>query len=357
MNRRVFYFSLLALTISACSGVNNKTALGGFEYAEQAEAKKIVIPQGLDRPEESKKYHITSKINSSGLIGKNMDIRAPSLVLPVAASSRIDPKSEKATIWFDQVLDDISIQSFIQQAIEEHLASQGAKLTALDAGNNVYESSNFHNETDSGFLFFKSVDTTEELRFRYQLESKSHGRSVALTVELFDYLFTESDGSTKTLSALEKHRRETTMLNEIIAQVDYKYRVKQREIRLDRVNQKLVHIEQNLEGEPAYLVEMKLDLLWSNLPVFFEENGFTITDLDEGKKIYFVDFVKPDTSIWDTIWGDDVHIIDVEDAKYQFVLAKQNEKALITIYDAEGNALSKETLERIFPVMEQGLSF
>ena len=65
-------------------------------------------------------------------------------------------------------------------------------------------------------------------------------------------------------------------------------------------------------------------------------------------------------SIWDTIWGDKRPVIEVSDAKYQFVLEAlddKNHKTAVTIYNAEGEPLALDVLERIFPVMESGLSF
>ena len=89
-------------------------------------------------------------------------------------------------------------------------------------------------------------------------------------------------------------------------------------------------------AENAFAVEMSLDNLWDNMPIFFEKHGFTITDLNENDKIYYVDFVKPSMSIWDSIWGDDRPVIEIEDAKYQFVLAPiddDNLRTSVTIYD------------------------
>ena len=103
---------------------------------------------------------------------------------------------------------------------------------------------------------------------------------------------------------------------------------------------------------------MGLDSLWSNMPLFFEKHGFTITDLNEDKKIYYVEFVKPEISMWDSIWGDNVPVIDVSDAHYQFVLAPVDDTTTsVSIYNADGEPLTFETLERIFPVVEKGLSF
>ena len=151
-----------------------------------------------------------------------------------------------------------------------------------------------------------------------------------------------------------------SMLNEIVAQLDYNYRLHQQENRLLRANQKLVTLGENSNAEAAYIVEMALDNLWDNMPIFFEKQGFTITDLDESDKKYFVDYIQPDSSLWDSIWGEEQSIIDLADDKYQFVLAPlddKNQKTSVTIYQADGKPLAKETLERLFSVMELALSF
>jgi outer membrane protein assembly factor BamC len=353
MSRKLFYFSLLSLSITACSGVNNKQAMGGFEYAKQPEAKSLAVPEGLEQPKKHNDFYVENDINHNGPIGGKVDIRAPSLVLPIAASSRVEQESADAKIWFDKVLEDKDLQLFIYEAVEKQLTVDGVNLNVVDAEQKVFESEWLHNTTDSGWLF-TDEKTSKSMRFQFSFESKPHGRSVALIVNLVEYK--AADGSTS-MDVIDKHRAEMAMLNQIISQVDYQYRLQQRENRLMRANQQLVSIGENAEAEPAYIVEMELDPLWSNMPIFFEDYGFSITDLNESKKIYYVDFVKPDSGFWDRIWGDDVPVIDVKESSYQFVLAKIDEQTSVTIYDAEGNALSRDTLEKIMPVMDPGLSF
>lgn len=362
MNRKVFYFSLLSLAISGCSSVSNsnKRASGDFDYATKHDAKDISVPAGLDTPAKKNDFFVESKINHQGPIGKNVDVRAPSLVLPIAASSRVDSNNEQAKIWFDQVLDDKDLQLFIYQAVQEQLESDGVGLDVIDAENKIFESQWYNDETESGFWFFETVNTTESMRFRYQLETKPHGRSVALIVTLVDYMKTDSSGGSKDIDLIDKMRVEMAMLNEIVSQVDYKYRSLQRENRLMRANQQLVSFGVNRQSEPAYLVEMELDLLWSNMPIFFENYGFNVSDLNETKKIYYVDFVKPDVSLWDKLWGDSVPELDLTDGKYQFVLAPNGENAeqtSVTLLDENGNVLATSLLEKLLPLIEPGLSF
>jgi len=360
MNRHIFGISLLGLSIVGCSSVNNKQASGDFDYATKQEATKLIVPAGLQSPDQKQTFYIHDDINHNGPIGANVDVRAPSLVLPIAASSRVESNNSEAKIWFDQVLDDSDLQLFIYQAVKEQLESDGVEVDAIDIENKIFESQWYNEETESGFWLFEGIESTESMRFRFQFETKPHGRSVGLTVSLVDYMRTDKSGGTKTIDLLDKQRAEMSMLNAIVGQVDYKYRKQQRENRLMRANQQLVSIGINNDQQPAYIVEMELDLLWSNMPIFFESHGFTIADLNETKKVYYVDFVKPDVSLWDKIWGDEVPVIEMENQRYEFILEPMGEKGestAVTILSANGEPLSQQNLEKIFPVIDPGLSF
>jgi outer membrane protein assembly factor BamC len=168
---------------------------------------------------------------------------------------------------------------------------------------------------------------------------------------------TDKAGGTKRIDIIDQQRAEMNMLNEVIAQVDFQYRLKQQENRLLRANHKFVSLGENVSGESAYIVEIDEDLLWSNLPLFFEDHGFTIKDLNESTKIYYVDYVKPEVSFWDSIWGETKPTLDLPNGKYQFQVEKMAAKSVVTIFDSEGNTLPDATLDKIFDVMEAGLSF
>ncbi|WP_448555563.1 outer membrane protein assembly factor BamC [Thalassotalea montiporae] len=358
MSRRSLLLSVLALSVSACSSVRHNQASGDFEYATGEEATPLVVPQSLDKPAAKNDFEVASVKNTQGPVGQAVDVRAPSLVLPIAASSRVVPENDDAIIWFDKVLEDKDLAEFIELAVKDTLLESSVELNSLADKPLSFESDWFHSEEESGWIF-KQVDASESMRFRFDLTTKPHGRSVSLQVSMIDYMKTDQSGSTKTPNIIDKHRAEMALLNEVTATVDYKYRLQQRENRLMRANQKLVTVGENPQGEAAYVVEMETDLLWSNLPIFFERYGFDIADLNESKKIYFVDFTKPDISLWDRIWGDDVPVIELGNASYQFHLKPlaESQSTALTIYNSEQQALTKEVLEQIFPVMEPALSF
>ena len=369
MSRQLFYISVLSLTLSACSSVDNRRAHGDFDYENKPEAKELIIPENLDKLRNNQEFKITSKINHQGPVGKDMDVRAPSLVLPLADSSRALSESDSAIIWFDKVIEEKDLLTFIKGAFFNKLTTDGIGYKLIESTNTsdgsvqgqteLYESQWYHNEVETGWLFTE-VELSTSMRFRYEFFSKPHGRSVSLKVSLIDYMKTDAVGGSKSIDPIDQHRAEMAMLNEIIGQVDYNYRLDQRDNRLMRANQKLVTIGENKAAEASFLVEMSLDNLWNNMPIFFEKYGFVITDLNETNKTYFVDFNKPENSLWDSIWGDEIPVVDLNGTKYQFVLAQADEndqKTSVTIYNEDGTPLPLEALKHIFPVIEMGLSF
>jgi outer membrane protein assembly factor BamC len=270
MSRQFFYFSVICFTLSACSGVDSKRAQGDFDYAKKQESKPFIVPENLDEPAAKQEFLVSNEINHQGPVGEKMDIRAPSLVLPLAASSRIVSESGDAIIWFDKVLEDKNLLVFIKNSLISQLMSDDVSYDTVNLSTpsddklkgttEVYESQWYHSEVDTGWLF-TDIELSTSMRFRYEFYLKPHGRSVSLKVSLIDYMKTDDDGGSKTIDPIDKQRAEMAMLNEIVAQVDYNYRLQQRENRLMRANQKLVTIGENKEAESAYVVEMALDNL------------------------------------------------------------------------------------------------
>jgi len=355
MNRKYLYLSLLSVSIAACSSVSNKQANGGFEYAKKDEVSAITIPDSLQKPVQKHDFSIPA-VEANGPIGEDMDIRAPSLVLPIAAATRVEGNDGDAKVWFDQVLDDKDLLDFIRSIIEQEAKEDNVELFSVNADKTVLDSSWYINQKESGVIF-KDIDETVKVRFRYSLASKTHGRSVSVQVDAIEYMKEDESGTTTEMNPIDKHRAEIAMLNLIIGEVDYKYRELKRENILMKAKQNLVSLGTNPNNEPAYVVDMEIDSLWTNMPLFFADYGFNTTDLNESKNVYYVDFMKPDAGFWDSLWGDDKPQLDLAEGKYRFDLDDVDGKTAVTLLDDEGAALPLATLEKLLPLMENGLSF
>ncbi|WP_426357794.1 outer membrane protein assembly factor BamC [Pseudocolwellia sp. HL-MZ19] len=358
MNRKLFCLSLLSLTITACStNVSRTQAEGNFDYANKEEAKSLITPVGLVEPRQKHEFYIPEVPDTNSPVGEKMDIRAPSLVIPMAASSRIEGNDGNPQVWFDQVIDDQVLLDFIRDAVKSQLKTDGVEITSVGDDNLVFDSGWFIKEKEGGYWFFKSVVETESKRFRYTLEQKSHGRSVAISVELIDYKKEDLLNSTTDINSIEKHRAEMSMLNTLIGEVDYQYRIYSHELLQSKAKQIDASLSTNGENEPAILVNMDLDSVWTNVPTFFRENHFEVTDLNESKNIYFTTYKRPEPSFWDNLWNDEETTLNIPDGKYKFLFNESEDKTIVTILDEDGEPLSSTTLNIILPAIKTGLSF
>jgi len=357
MNRKLFCFSLLSLSITACSSVSNKQAHGDFDYANKDEVKALTIPEGLLKPKEHQDFYIPEVADSTAPVGEDMDIRAPALVIPIAAASRIEGNKGEAEVWFDQVIDDKDLLEFIRNAVKSQLASDGVALTPVDSSEMVFESDWYTREKEAGFWFFESVVETVSTRFKYTLDTKPHGRSVAIKVDLIDYKRKDESGSSTSINPIDEHRTEMAMLNTLIGEVDYQYRIYKHKLLQSKAKQKIVSLGSNEQNDAAYIVDMDIDSLWTNIPNFFNDNGFVVNDLNESRRIYFVEYTQPESSFWDSLWGDDKPVLELANGKYQFVLSEVDEQTAVTILDEEGTALSSEVLTTLLPAIQSGFSF
>ncbi|QBY05618.1 outer membrane protein assembly factor BamC [Thalassotalea sp. HSM 43] len=358
MDRRVIYLSLLGLALSACSNVETrKEAKGDFDYVNFKPEAELKVPDGMTPPAKKQLFAVPELKNTDGAVGQAVDIRAPAQVLPLASGSRIDEFDKTAAIWFDKVDDNRELRDQIVKAIKDYLQTEDVALTVEDESNNLFESDWFHVEDESGYLFWKSVDITESWRFKYTLVTKPHGRSVGLNVELVDYMLTNDKGSTKKIDPIEKQRVEMAMLNAVTGQLDYQYRINNRDDRLARANMQIVELGQTNDGEPALIIDYPRDELWSYLPGFFEQYNFIITDIDEDKFVFDVEYTYVEASVWDTVWGDDAPVVDIPDGTYRFKLKDSDGKTELIITDDQNNNLGDESLKKNFEVLEPALSF
>lgn len=361
MGRRIFYFSLLSLSLAACSSFETrKQAQGDFDYVDSANDKQstvIVIPENLTKPVSHDKYFVPNVDHANDPVGKKVDVRAPALVLPTASGSRIDEFDKTAEVWYDKVDDKRDLREQVILAIKGHMTDQDVELLNENLENNTWESSWFNKETETGSLFWKSIESTESWRFKYSLVTKPHGRSIGLNVELVDYKFTTEDVNKTEIDSIEKSRVEMGMINAITGQLGYQYRVNNRQDRIARANMEIVSYGRSAKDKPALIIDYPADELWTYMPGFFDKYGFVITDLNEDKLIYTVSYEKPDSSIWDRMWGDDVPVINIESATYDMHLQKLEKKTALVITNEQGEVLSEDAILDNFEVLEEALSF
>ncbi|MDN3653034.1 outer membrane protein assembly factor BamC [Thalassotalea ponticola] len=358
MERRIFYISLLGLALSACSSVETrKQAKGDFDYVNIKPSAELNVPESMTPPAQSNRYQIPQLQQTDGVIGAALDIRAPSQVLPLASGSRVDEFDKSAAIWYDKVDDNRDLKTVVVSAIKNVAKDENVEFVEQSDDGNRFESGWFTTEQESGIGPFKDVESIEKWRFAYSLVTKPHGRSIGLNVELVEYFKQDQQGTSTTLSALEKNRVEMEMLNSVTSELGYLYRLNRRDDAIARANMQIVTLADTANGEPALSIDFKRDQLWTYLPGFFEQYNFTVTDLDESNFIYDVQYTQADNSVWQTMWGDDKPVLTLADGDYRFKLVERDGKTDLLITDKDNNNVGEQVLKENFESLEPGLSF
>ena len=351
MKHHLVLSSCLVLTLAACSSPGSKNAAkGSFEYANKEEPNIIRVPSNLNMPRISDHYKVSEVENTNGPIGKSVDIRAPALALPLAAGTRIEPEDKGAKVWFDQVDDTAQLIEQIRRALGDLFIEKNVSL-ATDKTALVYKTGWIEKVSESGMWFWKSMDTQYQSKFEISLTPKPHGRSVSLTANLVDF---EDVGSDDNFTEIDKGRAEIALVNEIVSHLSYQYRVDEFSRQRAIAKEDLV---KRVTDSSALIVQLPLDSLWENMPTFFEKYGFTQTDLNETEKVYFVDYEKPDSSFWDSVWGDALPILLLNNGAYRFKLVEVGKETRVELLGADGNALAVDKFNEIYDVLANALTF
>jgi outer membrane protein assembly factor BamC len=323
-------FVTISVLLSGCA-IFEKEAPENHR-AEQIELK---IPAGLAVPNQPSAYDIP-QIQTSG--AAQVDKKSPTLILATATSSRLDEEEKQARVWFERNDYTGDLLPFVQNQLQAFFASQEIGLTQTDEQGLVYQTDWIKRSKSSGFWFWKEEQAVDQLRYQIELAPRPHGRTLSATVTLLEHQF--FDAGTP-LNAQEAKAAEVNLLNRLINQVAITEVQIARELRQQVA---AVSLEPGLDnaGNPALLSTQPIDVTWSQLEVLFGELNLTVTDFDRSVFTYFVNYTRPERSIWRAVTFRDAPLgLPLDDGDYQLVLSKTaNNGTAISWLNKNGEALS-----------------
>ncbi|GGD52160.1 outer membrane protein assembly factor BamC [Lacimicrobium alkaliphilum] len=351
--------SLLLLSplvlLAACSTPHERRiANDNFEYLKQDNRQKIKVPDGLKAPAQSREYQIPELGPNAptDLLGEDLQVLSPALVLPMVTGSHIEEGQRNATVYFDQVDDSQPLDTSVWGSLISYFEQQGIGVDSFDKeeGTLVTDWMLMETEVDSGWFDWTTTERSVGKRFEFKLDVKPHGRTAALKVRLKDYLETVGD---KTRSASELNddairRNEVDILNQVIGHYQQQLQVADiRKVRKIREGMNMA-MGTNAKGEPAFVVEGDYDIAWTRMQLVLRKLGFNVKDLDKTAGLLFVSYEGGESSWWDGLWGDDEGL-PLDKQEYRLRMTRvDNNKVAITFMDNDSNNLSETLLSGIF---------
>ena len=142
MNKQFLITLCAAVVLSACSSPGSRErATGDYDYLDTKGLDEgFQTPEELDAPTRSNRYDIPNLDTSesrTGLIGDQVRVSSPRLVLPLVAGSHVEEGSEDATVLFDQVDDSQALEKTIWDKVLTYLEQNNIGVESFDEQNNI----------------------------------------------------------------------------------------------------------------------------------------------------------------------------------------------------------------------------
>ena len=144
-------------------------------------------------------------------------------------------------------------------------------------------------------------------------------------------------------------------LNQVVSEFDYRYR--QLEVDM-RKRQGIISLELGFDnkGNAALVTEQTYDTVFDRFSGFLERLSFTIVEVNQETGLITADYAKVESSVWDSIWGDEPTELPIDEGQYQILVSKTKQGGTsLTWMDDKGETLEPGTMNGLQQALEAAL--
>lgn len=350
--KQTIFLSLLALiALAACSSSDTrKQATGNFDYLEVGEAQMLQVPEDLTRPPISNRFELPPVNSKHNILGPEVLVESPRLVLPLVSGSHVEEGSAKATVMFDQVNDSKALDAEVWDTVLGYLELNNIAVESFERDDNILVTDWVvsRKNVDSSWYDFNDEVIEQARKFRLTVDLAPHGRTAALNVEKIAFIDENGESKLANISPFELRENEVNFLNYIIQEYDFGIRLAQNQ-RIEMIREGFnSELGFNPDGEPAFVVDAIYANTWPRLLLVLRKMGFDVIDLDQSSGLMFVKYNGPDTSWWDGMFVDEE--LDLEKINYRLLVEAVGEKTVITFKNTDNEAFEAKQATDLFSV-------
>nr|WP_285229772.1 outer membrane protein assembly factor BamC [Motilimonas eburnea] len=337
---------LLAVLAGCSSPESRKQAIKNFDYLEASLATPLST-EGVGELEQDPRYSIPA-IGSDApadYLGKKVDVRSPSQVLPVLQGTYVNESADKVTVTFTEAIRGGSVKDDVWALMLNFLAQQNVATVSLDKTKGELVSDYFIFEETFGSFWNKTRFRSKE-QYKFYLNESSSSRSASLAVELLDVSESiDGDLSSGTITPADKNRYETNMINRLLV---FALAEHQRAAGNAQTADNRVPIELGFDenGLPAWLTTVEYDTVWQKLPLALSALNFEEKASNKTLGFYRMSFKQPTEKFWKE---QGVRPFSLDKGDYLFQLGQSKEgQTVVTIFDKDKKPLSVQQVSSIY---------
>lgn len=349
----LLFLCAVALATGCTSSQTRKQASGDFDYLEVTEAEMLKVPEDLTRPPISNRFELPETKTDRKILGPEVIVQSPRLVLPLVSGSHVEEGSPKATVLFDQINDDKPLDTTIWDTVLGYLEINNIAVDSFDRENNelITDWVVSRKNVDTSWYDFSDEVIEQARKFKLTVEVALHGRTAALNVEKIAYIDENGESQLAGLSPFELRENEVNFLNYIIQEYDFGIRLAQNQ-RIEMIREGFQsELGFNPDGEPAFMVDAIYANTWPRLLLVLRKMGFDVIDLDQSSGLMFVKYNGPDTSWWSGLFSDEK--ISLEKVNYRLLVESVGEKTAVTFKDSDNKAFEVKQATDLFSVFSE----
>nr|WP_136252244.1 outer membrane protein assembly factor BamC [Ningiella ruwaisensis] len=350
MKKHLLSTICLTVLLSACSSSETRKQVSGdFSYLEVKEGEMLKVPEELDAPPVSNRYELPPVDANHQIIGPEVLIHSPRLVLPLVSGSHVEEGSSKAKVMFDQINDAEALDKTVWDTVLAYLELKGIGVEEFDRENNtlITDWVVSKEELDESWYEFSGDVIERAKKFKLTVDVAPHGRTASLSVEKIAYIDENGESQLAGLSPFVLRENEVNFLNYIIQEYDFGLRLAENQriaLIRDGFNSELGF---NPDGDPAFIVDAEYANTWPRLLLVLRKMGFDVIDLDQASGLMFVKYNGEDKP-WYDVFSDDG--LDLEKVNYRLQVQPVGERTAVTFRDSDNQAFEVKQATDLFSV-------
>ncbi len=357
MKKQITIITSSVFFIAACSSVTERQiASGGFKYLEIPETEKeLIVPDDLNKPRRSNQYALPQlqTQNDTTLIGEDIKVTSPRLVLPIVAGSHVEEGAKTAKVNFDKIDDSTPLDTAIWDKVLSYLEQNNIGVESFNRDNNELITDWVISKTEIDSSWYEISDQFVEhaKKFKLSLDIAPHGRTASLENEMVAYVNDEGNSNLSALSPIKKRDDEAEFLNYIITEYDFNVRLAQVQ-RISKIREGFgSSLGFDPDGDSAYLIDAEFDDAWPRLLLVLRKMNFDVVDLDQSSGILFVVYNGEDEGFFTNLFG--TQTLPLDQGNYRIFVKRAGQKTSVTLKDDESVTLDVDTITGIYPSFKE----
>ncbi|MDT0594293.1 outer membrane protein assembly factor BamC [Glaciecola petra] len=361
MKNVILYGSLSCLLVLAgCSSPSQREKVSGsYDYLKTKQLTDgFEVPTDLQQPLRSNQYDLpileSANEDAEALVGQNMRISSPRLILPLVSGSNVIEGSEDAVVTFDKINDREALDKTIWDKVLGYLEKNNIGVENFDRENNVLTTDWVVSRTEipaDSWYDFTSEFIEESRKFTLSLELAPHGRIASLSNEIVAYIDQDGNSALNSLDAISERSDEVEFLNYIIAEYDFGIRLARSE-RIAKIRDGFsTELGFNADGDSAYIINAGYNNAWPRLLLVLRKMGFDVIDLDQSSGLLFVAYNGNDDGWFSGLFSDEE--LPLEKDNYRILVQRSGERTSVTFKDDENISFDIQLVTDLFPIFQE----